>query len=247
MITITNNGPLIKRTNYWNSQYAKWGAIYLSLNAGAWRILVPPAQAAAMLAEMRTGKEVIFSRGPWPEQNRADALEVMFDDGSDGPFALHIGQEQWDVLPTGIETEHSCGFPGIVRVLCASAADVVHHCIAAPAWFAHPAGRRSLREPRPPHHHVLHVGPAQLENRSDIVDGQEVVAHEVGSSASLPSTLQAVSSSIAAMCLASSGDKRTEAPLMLTATMWSPSFDPVPTAQDGVGGVNWVQSVALMV
>ena len=35
----------------------------------------------------------------WPTANRADAIEVLFDDGSDNPYAIHIGTEQIDRLP----------------------------------------------------------------------------------------------------------------------------------------------------
>lgn len=98
MIEIQNNGPLILRTNYWQSSYARAGAVFLSCNAGAWRLLVPPKIAADLLQETRAATEVIFSRGPWPEKGRAEALEVMFEDSTDAPYTLHVGQEQWDVL-----------------------------------------------------------------------------------------------------------------------------------------------------
>lgn len=106
MIQIANDGPLLKSTSYWQSAYARRGAVFLSMNAGAWRILVPPALAASALPEMRTGKEVIFSRGPWEAMGRAEAIEVMFEDGSDTPYALHVGQEQWDRLPLDEDQGH---------------------------------------------------------------------------------------------------------------------------------------------
>ena len=48
---------------------------------------------------METATEVLVSRGPWPEQGRNDAIEVLFDDGSQSPFALLCGMEQVDRLP----------------------------------------------------------------------------------------------------------------------------------------------------
>ena len=98
MLTIENEGPEIVASNYWETEYAKTGAVYLSVNAGAFRLLLPPALEGA-LAEMRQAREAIISRGPWPETRRADAIEVLFEDGSDTPFALFFGLEQIDRLP----------------------------------------------------------------------------------------------------------------------------------------------------
>ena len=97
-LRIRNDGPAIVASDYWDSEYATAGAVYLSVNAGAFRLMMPDNQIDA-LADMRTGKLVIISRGPWPAQRRADAIEVLFDDGTDNPYALHIGTEQIDRLP----------------------------------------------------------------------------------------------------------------------------------------------------
>ncbi len=51
------------------------------------------------IKEMETVKEVIISRGPWPEMKRDEAFEILFEDGSDNPYVLHIGKEQIDRLP----------------------------------------------------------------------------------------------------------------------------------------------------
>src|SRR3990167_2306796 len=99
ILTIENDGPRIVRTNYWSSEHAARGAFYVSVNAGAFRVLVPEA-VRDVVAEMRTAKEVVISRGPWPAERRDDALELLFDDGSASPFALHIGVEQIDRLPS---------------------------------------------------------------------------------------------------------------------------------------------------
>jgi hypothetical protein len=41
LITITNNGPEIEKTNYFDTNCAKEGKLYLSWNAGAARLLIP--------------------------------------------------------------------------------------------------------------------------------------------------------------------------------------------------------------
>ena len=41
LITIENNGPGILSTNYWGTPHAEKGYCYLSINAGAFRLLGP--------------------------------------------------------------------------------------------------------------------------------------------------------------------------------------------------------------
>ena len=65
-LTITNDGPRILTTNYWDTEHARGGKYYCSVNAGAIRILVPP-QRAADIEEWNACRYVIVSRGPWPE------------------------------------------------------------------------------------------------------------------------------------------------------------------------------------
>ena len=91
MITIANNGPDIADTNYWASEHANVGLCYLSGNAGAWRLLVPEA-AEGLLPEMRTGKRVTIE----PSISAAGALDIVFEDGTDSPFAVTIDRKQVD-------------------------------------------------------------------------------------------------------------------------------------------------------
>lgn len=98
MIEIHNHGPLILRTNYWDSDLARAGKIWCSVNAGAIRVLLPPA-AYGVLGDMRAAKYCVLSRGPWPAERRKDAIEILWDDGSDNPFVLHLTPESFDLLP----------------------------------------------------------------------------------------------------------------------------------------------------
>ena len=97
-IQITHDGPRLVSTDYWSSEHAAHGLLYLSINAGAFRLLLPPTQMESLI-DMRTAREVIISRGPWPDQHRADAFELLFDDGSSSPFVLHLDSRQVDRLP----------------------------------------------------------------------------------------------------------------------------------------------------
>lgn len=98
IIQVTNHGGLILRSNYWESPISKRGLFFCSVNAGAIRVLVPP-QYNSVLGDMRAAKACVLSRGPWPDQHLADAVEIMWDDGSDSPFALHLTPESFDMLP----------------------------------------------------------------------------------------------------------------------------------------------------
>ena len=98
LITVQNHGALILQSNYWESDLAQGGKVFCSVNAGAIRILLPPARYGD-LADMRTGKYCILSRGPWPDQGKAEGIEIMWEDGSDSPYALHLTPESFDLLP----------------------------------------------------------------------------------------------------------------------------------------------------
>ena len=98
LVKIINAGKKIKETNFWDSELAKYGKFYCSINAGCIRLLVPDNQVH-LLSEMKTGKKVILSRGPWPQMGVDDGFEIMFEDYSNCPFSIHVGTESWDLLP----------------------------------------------------------------------------------------------------------------------------------------------------
>lgn len=102
MLTIENNGQEILSTNYWSSEHAARGYLYLSINAGAFRLMVPPAREADII-EMMSGHEAIISMGPWTDHGGREAVEIMFEDLSDNPYAVHIVSQQCDRLPTNAD------------------------------------------------------------------------------------------------------------------------------------------------
>lgn len=97
-LTIENHGPYIRATNYWQTEAARRGRFLLSLNAGAFRLLIPPA-ARDCIPDLRTAKEVVLSRGPWPAEALPDAFEILFDDYSDDPYAIWLAPHALDRLP----------------------------------------------------------------------------------------------------------------------------------------------------
>lgn len=90
MITIENDNSEIISSNYWLTEWAKKGIMAASLNAGTFRVLLPDSMKD-MVIEMKTGKEIIISKGQY--QGRI-AYEILFDDHTKSPFSLIIGDNQ---------------------------------------------------------------------------------------------------------------------------------------------------------
>jgi hypothetical protein len=91
VLVIENDGAAITRTNYWDTAAAQTGKVYLSTHAGAFRLLVPPGRGRD-LAEMRLARGAAVSRGDCGGYAgvRGEGVEVLFDDGSDSPYALYM-------------------------------------------------------------------------------------------------------------------------------------------------------------
>lgn len=100
-IHISNDSALIIETNYWKSTYALNGFAYVSCNAGAFRMLIPP-QLEAYLSEMKTGKHVVISRG-FHIQHKRDMFEFMFEDFSEAPYSLWVCPEHLETLPASFD------------------------------------------------------------------------------------------------------------------------------------------------
>jgi hypothetical protein len=98
LLTIANHGPEIIRTNFFDLPEASFGKIFVSINAGAFRLLVPPTKIAE-IAEMGTASYCVVSRGPMEALGLADAFEILFDDRSENPYAIHLSPECFDRLP----------------------------------------------------------------------------------------------------------------------------------------------------
>ena len=109
ILYVRNKGPNLVETNYWSSEYARNGIVYLSWNAQAGRLLIPQ-KCEPWLAQMRSARHVIVSMGRWREKKIA--FELLFEDDSDAPFCLHFGKEQTDrIIP---ESQQGGGFDIVV-------------------------------------------------------------------------------------------------------------------------------------
>lgn len=111
ILTINNDGPQIVSTNYFDISLARRGAFYVSINAGAFRLLVPPTYEQA-IADFQTAREVIVSRGTWQGK---EALELLFDDHTDNPYSIHVGPGQYDRLPLASDAGKAWQFSAWVK------------------------------------------------------------------------------------------------------------------------------------
>lgn len=98
ILQVTNNGPEIIETNYFDLEAAAAGKFFVSINAACFRVLVPEV-CESTIPDMKTATEAIISRGPWPAERRKDGFEILFDDHTESPFALHLSPESFDRLP----------------------------------------------------------------------------------------------------------------------------------------------------
>lgn len=95
---VVNDGQLIVSTNYWTSDYALNGVLFFSVNEGCVRLLLPNTVSQVLGDDVLTAATyVIISRGMLFGK---EGYEVLFEDGSDSPFAIHTLVNQWDrVIP----------------------------------------------------------------------------------------------------------------------------------------------------
>lgn len=104
MLVVQNNGREIAATNYWELGTDK---VLFSVNAGALRLLVPLGRENQAL-EMATGKVAVLSIGK-DKRYGYERAHLMFDDGTDTPFAIESNLTAFDRLPT----RHDDGKPGL--------------------------------------------------------------------------------------------------------------------------------------
>ena len=102
-IVTDSRGQLIVSSTYWGSGYETAGKVFVSVNAGAIRVMVPDAMGDAV-NKWRAAKYAILSRGPWPELSLPEAVEILWEDRSDNPDAIHLWPEQFDHLPSAPPT-----------------------------------------------------------------------------------------------------------------------------------------------
>ena len=91
LITI-NDGPLIRSTTYWQTSQAARGAIYLSVNAGAVRLLFP-FSAQHRLAEIRGARSAAIQLA---DAKAVGAVHILIETRIGYPFFLSLPVSQID-------------------------------------------------------------------------------------------------------------------------------------------------------
>lgn len=130
VLQIENHGPLLIASNFWGTEMERAGKFYLSINGGAFRLLVPRSQEPAV-TEMATAREVIVSRGPWPAEGRDEGIELLFEDGTDAPFCLHLSIESLDRLPLA----EDAGREWVFTAWTAPRRGRPHKALERPCWY----------------------------------------------------------------------------------------------------------------
>jgi len=98
-LEIHNDGEAIASTNYWDSPHAEAGYVFLSRQGGAVRLLIPD-QLASLPQDVGEPREVLISRGPYPDGGFDDAVEVLFEDDSNAPYMMIVPVQCTDYPPT---------------------------------------------------------------------------------------------------------------------------------------------------
>jgi hypothetical protein len=130
-LEIQSHGPLVVRTNYWDLPAARAGKVVVSPNAGAFRLLLPEQLEDLIVPDLLPAKECVVSRGPWPAEGLADGTEILFDDRSESPFALHLTPESWTHLPI----PEDAGREWVLSVWTRPRRGRPHKALERPCWY----------------------------------------------------------------------------------------------------------------
>ena len=94
IITCANDDERLVESNYWDSEPARRGLFYVSINAGAFRLLVPQSEEH-LVCEIRTGRHAVITSG-FHRLELRNMYEIMFEDDTDTPFALWLCHGQFE-------------------------------------------------------------------------------------------------------------------------------------------------------
>jgi hypothetical protein len=145
MIRFENHGPILIGSNFWESEECAAGKLTVSINAGAFRILLPPAMEP-VIPDMQTARECLVSRGPWPAAGLPDAFEILFDDRTSGPYALHLAVESFGGL---IPSDEWIAVPLILTVWTGGRRGKPRMVLERPCWYRR-APKLPYLKPREP-------------------------------------------------------------------------------------------------
>jgi hypothetical protein len=91
------------KTTYYRTEMCAKGFYYLVHNNGKYFLFLPKYDEK-VIQEMKTGKHVVITRGS--HEGVKDCFEIVFDDGSENPFAILLRDEQFSRINPLIEGWH---------------------------------------------------------------------------------------------------------------------------------------------
>ena len=98
MLKIHNNPDgTIAETNYWESEYAANGLVYLSRHNQHLRLLLPTELAAVWREEVGAATHVVIE--PTVHMDSDNHIDIVFDDDTPNPYSLMIDRQQTDDMP----------------------------------------------------------------------------------------------------------------------------------------------------
>lgn len=103
-IEIKNDGSTLVGSNFWELSNAP--QFIVNINAGCFRVLLRD-KADPCIAEMKTAKRAVLTRGRMPIIQQDDAIEICFDDGSQQPFTLFTTLNAFNFLPSDDDSGRS--------------------------------------------------------------------------------------------------------------------------------------------
>ena len=96
-LVITNKGQDITSTNYFSLPHNKAGKFIISLNAGAFRLLIPDSKATEIRAELEMVSRVQV-------EQQGEMAAIILDDGSDDPYTIQTSMNAFDRRPAASDS-----------------------------------------------------------------------------------------------------------------------------------------------
>lgn len=99
MLIIENDDQNIISTNYYESEFNKYNKFFVSLNAGAFRLLIPERYSNEIQQELKLAQSIKITWKIIPYMREHEGFEILFDDTSDDPYLLQLSKNSFDRLP----------------------------------------------------------------------------------------------------------------------------------------------------
>ena len=88
-VFVSNKGPEIERTNYFETDAARNGFAFISFNAGTFRLLLPKRREMELRRELRGDVHPVITRGTDSSTGRL-LYEIIWLDGSPSPYSIAL-------------------------------------------------------------------------------------------------------------------------------------------------------------